>query len=120
MLTFIKKVARAVKRAVKLVLGEETIENTKLVTELPERTMREYVQPWFFNMRALDGEPPMISAEEYEVRETEALQYLEAHGVELTPEPVKHTLYDRYEEWKQGINHYEYLRRTILTQRVRV
>lgn len=118
MLTFMKKVARAVKRAVKLVLGEETIQDTSLEVVLPERTMKEYVQPMFFTIRALDGEPPMITADEYEERETEALEYLEAHGVELTPKSM--TLAQRYEEWKQGMSRYEYLRRTILTQRVRV
>lgn len=118
MLTFMKKVARAVKRAVKLVLGEETIQDTSLEVVLPEKTMKEYVQPMFFNMRALDGEPAMITAEEYEERETEALTYLEAHGVELTPKSL--SLIERYEEWKQGMSRYEYLRRTVLTQRVRV
>lgn len=118
MLTFMKKVVRAVKRAVKLVLGEDTIENTSLDTVLPEKSMKEYVQPMFFTIRALDDEPPMITAEEYEERETEALTYLQSHGVELTPKQM--SLMERYEEWKQGMSRYEYLRRTVLTQRVRV
>lgn len=119
MLTFMKKVVRAVKRAVKLVLGEETIQDTSLDIVLPEKSMKEYVQPMFFTIRALDGEPPMITADEYEERETEALQYLQSHGVELTPAKSL-TLMERYEEWKQGMSRYEYLRRTVLTQRVRV